>query len=304
VYVLINSWIGLVTKRHTKVLNQTASCYPSFIQLRKFDFLSINNRTNKTGLKKIRKIEQSTEFAQIKEYVKGDNYRHINWKASAKGRDLMVNQFQAERSQNIYCVIDSGRAMEMPFNDLSLLDYAINASLVMTSTAIQKDDRAGLLTFSRTPEKFLKASDKKQHVKLIIDHLHNLNTDFLESDFGRLYKFINSNITTRSLLLLYTNFETYNAFERQIKHIRALAKRHVLVLIFFENIEVSALAEQTPNSVTDHYKQTLAQQLMYQKKQMVLELNKYGIHALLTKPEHLTINSVNKYLEIKSRGGI
>ena len=303
-YILSKSFLGLVKRRHVNELKQEVACYPSFMQLRKYDFLAINNHLSSYGVKKIRKVEQNTEFAQIKEYSPGDNYRHINWKASARSRNFMVNQYQAERSQNIYSVIDMGRAMKMPFNGLTLLDYAINSSLVMSSIAIKKDDKAGILTFSRVPDKFVKASDKNQTIQFISEQLYSLKTNFYESDYGRLYKFANTNIPNRSLFLIYTNFETFNAFERQLKYLRALSKKHVVVVIFFENTEITNLLKKHPVSTSDLYEQTIAEQLVFEKKNIALELKKYGIYSIISKPEDLTVDSINKYLELKSRGTI
>lgn len=303
-YIFSKSKIGLVQKRHVISLQQTVACYPSFMQLRKYDFLAINNQLTNYGVKKIRKIEQNTEFAQVKEYGPSDSFKHINWKASARSRTFMVNQYQAERSQNIYSVIDMGRAMKMPFNGLTLLDYAINSALVMSSIALKKDDKAGILTFSRIPDKFIKASDKPQNLTFISEQLYALKTNYYESDYGRLYKFINTKITTRSLFLVYTNFETFNAFERQLKYLRAIAKKHVLVVIFFENTEVTELLNKQAKKISDLYEQTVAEQLVFEKKNITLELKKYGIFSIVSTPEGLTVDSINKYLELKSRGTI
>lgn len=303
-YIFSKSRMGLVQKRHVKNVKQVVACYPSFMQMRKYDFLAINNQLTNYGVKKIRKIEQNTEFAQIKEYGPSDSFKHINWKASARSRTFMVNQYQAERSQNIYSVIDMGRAMKMPFNGLTLLDYAINSSLVMSSIAMKKDDKAGILTFSRVPDKFVKASDKPQNLNFISEQLYALKTNYYESDYGRLYKFINTKVTTRSLFLIYTNFETFNALERQLKYLRAIAKKHVLVVIFFENTEVTQLLTKTAKKVSDLYEQTVAEQLVFEKKNITLELKKYGIYSIISSPEALTVDSINKYLELKSRGTI
>ena len=122
IYALAESFIGFVHKRSVIQKQQKIACYPSFMQLKKYEFLAIGNYLTDYGLKKIRRLEQNTEFAQIRDYIPGDEYRNINWKASARKGSFMVNQYQDERSQNIYCLIDKGRAMKMPFNGLTLLD--------------------------------------------------------------------------------------------------------------------------------------------------------------------------------------
>lgn len=303
-YVIVFSALGLVRKRNVIQQDQKVACYPSFMQLRKYDFLAISNQLTNYGVKKIRRLEQNTDFAQIKEYVNGDNYKHINWKATARTGQFMVNQYQAERSQNIYCIIDKGRAMKMPFNGLTLLDYAINSALVMSSIAIRKDDKSGLVTFSRTPDRYIKASNRNHTISQIADALYEVTTNFHESDFGRLYKMCNAQMTTRSLLLLYSNFETMNALQRQMKYLRALARKHVVVVIFFENTEVTTLLQKPIEESADRYRHVMAESMVLEKQNMVKELAQYGIQSVVSKPENLTVDSINKYLELKSKGAI
>src|SRR5690606_31481694 len=110
--------------------------------------IAFNEKINIQGFRKIRKLGHTSEFDQIKSYVLGDNIRHINWKASAKNNHLMVNMYQDERAQPIYSIIDRGRVMKMPFNNMSLLNYALNASLAISYIAIKKSDKAGIISFS------------------------------------------------------------------------------------------------------------------------------------------------------------
>jgi uncharacterized protein (DUF58 family) len=301
-YILSKSKLGLIKKRHVVEMSQSSACYPSFLQLRKFEFLAISNKLVSYGLKKVRSVEQNTEFAQIKEYNSGDDYKYINWKASARNSSFYVNQYQAERSQSIYCIIDKGRSMEMPFNGQSLLDYAINSALVLSNVAIKKDDRAGVLSFSRSVEGFVKASSRSFTMSQIINELYKVETNYLESDFGKLYKFLNQEVKSRSLLVLFTNFETYNSYERQEKYIRAIAKKHLLLIVFFENEEVKNKMDVKPQVLHDYYENTISEQLIREKKNISKELKKYGIQSIVTKPENLTVNSINHYLKIRKQG--
>ena len=156
----------------------------------------------------------------------------------------MVNQYQDERSQQIYCLIDKGRAMKMPFEEMTLMDYAINSSLVMTNLAMRKDDKAGLITFSRKVETSLKAGKDKFQMNRILKSLYAQETNFKESDFGRLYNHTRHHITQRSLLLLYTNFESVVGLERQLPYLRRIAKQHLLVVVLFQNSELMELVEE------------------------------------------------------------
>ena len=300
--VYANSPIGLVTRRFQFAKDAMVPNYPSFLQLRKYMLLAFSNKLFEYGLKKIRRIGHTMEFEQIKDYVNGDDIRNINWKATAKRNQLMVNQFQDERSQPIYSVIDKGRAMKMPFEGLSLLDYAINATLVISNVALKKQDKAGMFTFSRKVENKVVAERRPSQMNKILETLYNVNTDFSESDFSRLYIDVKRSITQRALLLLYTNFETLDALHRQLPYLQAMAKNHLLVVIFFENTELEKLTKVEATSTFEIVQKTVAEKFMYEKKLIVNELQKHGIQSILTTPEHLTINTINKYLEIKARG--
>lgn len=300
--IYVNSPIKLVTRRFQFGKDAMVPNYPSFLQLRKYMLLAFSNKLFEYGLKKIRRIGHTMEFEQIKDYVMGDDIRNINWKATAKRNQLMVNQFQDERSQPIYSVIDKGRAMKMPFQGLSLLDYAINATLVISNVALKKQDKAGMFTFSRKVENRVIAERRPSQMNTILETLYNIVTDFSESDFARLYIEVKRNITQRSLLLLYTNFETLDALHRQLPYLQAIAKNHLLVVIFFENTELNQLTKDEAKNTYQIFQKTIAEKFIYEKKLIVNELHKYGIQTILTAPEHLSVNTINKYLEIKARG--
>ncbi|WP_245167509.1 DUF58 domain-containing protein [Croceivirga sp. JEA036] len=297
-----SSPLGLLSRKFQFDNAAEVPVYPSFLQLRKYDLMAFSNRLFEYGLKKIRRIGHTMEFEQIKEYVRGDDIRNINWKATAKHNQLMVNQYQDEKSQPIYSVIDKGRVMQMPFNHLSLLDYAINATLVISNIAIKKQDKAGMFSFNTKVENRVVADRRSAQMNLILETLYNLDTEFLESDFSRLYIDVKRNLNQRSLLLLYTNFETMDALHRQLPYLQAIAKHHLLVVIFFENTELEEFITKKAKNVHQIFEQTIAEKFIYEKKLIVNELRKHGIQTLLTKPEELTVNTINKYLEIKARG--
>lgn len=294
--------IGLVKKRDTFQKEQMVKVYPSFIQMKKYDFLAIDSRISQPGLKKLRKIGHTMEFEQIKDYVIGDDVRSINWKATAKRGNLMVNQFQDEKSQPVFSVIDSSRAMKMPFEGLRLLDYAINSCLAFSNIALKRKDKVGLIYFSNKMGQILPASSKMTQLNNIQENLYNLSTEFLDADFGLLYTHVRRRVTHRSLLMLYTNFEHMSSLQRQLPYLLALNRSHLLVVIFFENTELESLISSAASNVPQVIDKTIAEQFSYDKRVMARELQKYGIQTILTKPQDLSVSTINKYLEIKKRG--
>ncbi|KMQ68101.1 cell division protein DivIC (FtsB), stabilizes FtsL against RasP cleavage [Chryseobacterium sp. FH2] len=300
--VYAESPIGFVSKRFQFQKDANLPSYPSFIHLRKYELMAIQSEFLLGGIKKIRKLGHTMEFEQIKEYVPGDDIRTINWKATSKTNRLMVNQFQDEKSQRIFMLIDTGRTMKMPFSGLSLLDYSINAAMALSHIILKKGDRAGMMTFSKKTENKIAAENKSGQLKKISEALYNINTNFFESDFNRLYQDVKYSINQRSLILLFTNFETLDGLNRQLKYLRGISKNHLLVVVFFKNAELQTLIHKNPESIQEIYDEIIAEKFEFEKKLIIQELRKYGIYTVYTLPENLNIDVINKYLEIKARG--
>ena len=304
VNVYAYSPLHLVKRRYTIAAEQLVKVYPSYVQVRRFQLLAVSNRLQEVGVKRIRRLGHSMEFEQIKEYVRGDDYRTINWKATARKNDLMVNNYTDERSQQIYCIINKGRVMKMPFEGMTLLDHAINASLVLSNVAVIKHDKAGLITFAENLDTFLPADKKPTQMNLLQEALYKQQTLFLEPDFEKLYSVIRNRITHRSLMVLFTNFESIESLQREMSSLKRIAKHHLLLVVFFENTELKSLTEQKAITLEDIYIKTIAEKFSYEKKLMVKELHRNGIASILTTPERLTVNTINKYLELKTRMSI
>ncbi|MBI5856782.1 MAG: DUF58 domain-containing protein [Sphingobacteriales bacterium] len=302
--IYVHAPLQLVKRRYTFPAKQIVKVYPSYVQMRRYQLLAVSNRLQEAGVKRIRKVGHSMEFEHIKEYVRGDDYRTINWKATARKDNLMVNNYTDERSQQIYCLINKGRVMKMPFNGLTLLDHAINASLVLSNVALVKQDKAGLITFEKNLDTFLQADKKPTQMSLVLESLYRQKTDFLEADFEKLFAVIRNRITNRSLLVLFTNFESVESLQREMPALQKIAHYHLLLVVFFENTELKSIVERKADSLENIYIRTIAEKFAYEKRLMVKELHKNGIPSILTTPENLTVNTVNKYLELKTRMSI
>lgn len=302
--VYVHAPLQLVKRRYVFPAEQVVKVYPSYVQMRRFQLLAVSNRLQQAGVRKIRKIGHSMEFEQIKEYVRGDDYRTINWKATARKDGLMVNNYTDERSQQVYCLVNKGRVMKMPFDGMTLLDHAINASLVLSNVALVKQDKAGIITFEKNIDTFLVADKKPTQMNLVLETLYRQKTDYLESDFEKLFSVIRNRITNRSLLVLFTNFESLESLQREMPALKKIAHYHLLLVVFFQNTELKSLIESNAGSLEDIYIKTIAEKFAYEKRQMVKELHKNGIPSILTTPENLTVNTINKYLELKTRMSI
>ena len=304
ILLYIKTILGLVSRRIKCAAPVNVAVYPSYIMLHQYEFLAIHHNLTALGIKKIRRIGHNTEFESIKEYIKGDDYRTINWKASARRHFPMVNVYQDERSQQIYSIIDKGRIMQSAFHGMTLLDYAINASLVLSYIAIRKDDKAGLATFAGGFETFIPAGKQVSQMQQILESLYRQQTTFGESDYSSLYVYLNKYISKRSLLVIYTNFDTIIGMERQLEYLRQLACRHVVLVVFFEDTELKTFANRRPDSMEGYYQQVITDKFIFEKQHVIAKLRQHGIYSLLSEPDKLSVNIINKYLEMKACGTI
>jgi len=282
--------------------SEVVKVYPAFQQLKKFQLQLLGNYENKIpGLKKTRRLGHSLEFEKIKEYVAGDDVRTINWKATARRGNLMVNTYTDARQQQIYCLIDKGRNMKMPFEGMTLLDYSINAALALANVALMKYDKAGLITFSNKVNDVVPADRRNNQMHLILETLYKQRTDFKESDYEAVWGLIRRRITQRSVILFFTNFETMSSLERQLPFLKRIAQSHLVCVIFFQNTLLREIDEKTPDSIEGIYIKTIAAQFAYEKRQIVKELRRHGMLTILTTPQDLSVDVINKYLEMKAR---
>lgn len=303
VRIYVASPMGLIVRRYTLCQPQEVKVYPSYIMLRQYELLAKSNKLNEMGIKRIRRIGNNTDFEQIREYVSGDDYRTINWRATARRSRLMTNVYQEERSQQVFSVIDKGRMMQQSFGGMTLLDYAINASLVLSFVAVNKQDKAGLITFSSQMETLIPASRHSGHLQTLQEALYAEKTVFGETDYSALLTALRRHVSQRSLLILYTSFTSMPALRRQLSFLRQIARYHQLLVVFFEDVELKEMAttkekKKGGKSTEAYYQRIVAEKFRYDQQLVAHTLHQYGIMALLTTPQALSVNVINKYLEL------
>lgn len=303
-FVIIRSMFFLTSRRVILDLENSLSVFPSVIQMRKYELMVFQNQKLSSGIKRIRRLGNNSEFEQIKNYVQGDDVRTINWKATSRKNELQVNQYQEEKAQQVYCIIDKSRNMQMEFKGMSMLDYAINSTLVFSNIALRKGDRAGLITYADKLGSLLAAEKSAGQMRRIQEALYNQKTLFNEGNFELLYQTIRRTIKSRSMLVLFTNFETEFAMRRAIPILRRLSQKHMLVVVFFENTELKELAFQNAGNMQQVYQAVIAEKMISVKSKIARELRQNGIQTVLSLPDELSINTINKYLELKAKGAI
>lgn len=300
--VLASTHLGLVRRRFRLDGGRTVTVYPSSMLMQRVDLQVFANAQARQGLRKVRRLGHTMEFEKIKHYVPGDDIRALNWKATARSRELMVNQFQDERSQDVYVVVDTGRVMRLPFGGLTLLDHAVNSTLAFGNIVLKNHDRFGLVTVGARRGRVLPARERGRQLERLNETLYNVRTDFAESDDARMLALVRGAIRTRSLLVIYTNIESRASLRRRLPYFAQLARTHLVVVVLFENDEIRARAEAPALTTSDIYRSTTAKAAILLKREIAAEFRRRGIFAVMTRPESLAIESVNAYLGMKARG--
>ncbi len=300
VRVFVSTWLGIVERRYTCATPQDVKVYPSYQRLRQLELTAISQNLQEPGIKRVRRIGNNTEFEHIRDYLRGDDYRTVNWRATARLHRPMVNVYQQERSQQVFAIIDKGRVMQQSFCGMTLLDYAINASLALSYVAMHKEDRAGLITFTAGVETIVAADRRPGYIKTLLETLYAEQTDFGETDFSALSVAIGRHISKRSLLVLFTNFMGLVSLRRQLPFLQQIARRHRLLVVFFEDTEIADFIDKKPLTAEERSQQDVARKFAGEKQLICATLRQHGILSLLTTPQELTVNTINRYLAIRS----
>ena len=301
VLVFATTRIGLVRRRFRCGQPAEVKVYPSYVMLRQYELAAVSNQITETGVKRIRRVGNNTDFEHIKDYVQGDDYRTINWRASARRAHLMVNVYQDERSQQIFSLIDKGRLMQQAFHGMTLLDYAINAALVLSYVAIHRQDKAGLMTFADTFDSFVPAERHAGQMQRILECLYSQQTTFGESDFSMLASQLNRLVPRRSFVVLYTNYADFDSLSRQLPYLRMLNQRHRLLVVFFEDSQLNDMVASSFQDIEECYQHVIGEKMGYERRLIVHTLRQNGIYSLLTTPERLSVDVINQYIEMRKR---
>jgi uncharacterized protein (DUF58 family) len=286
-------------RRFTLGEAQKIKVYPSYLMLRHYELLAFSQRLTEMGIKRIRRPGNNTEFEQIKDYVKGDDYRAINWKATARTSRLMVNVYNEERSQQVFCVIDKGRLMQQTSQCMTYLDWAINAALVLSFVSIHREDKAGLITFGGKVDTFLPADRHAGQMQAILESLYRQQTEFDEADYAALVTTVGQRVQRRSLLVVFTNFATVDTARRQLPYLRQLARRHRVLVVFFRDEELEAFVQEKPTTEEGYFQRVTAEREVANRQLVASMLRQYGMETLLVRSHDLSISVLNKYLAMR-----
>lgn len=301
IILFVGTPLGMLARKVTSGAAQTVKVYPAFRRLAQLELAAISNDLSLAGIKRIRRIGNSTEFEQIKDYTPGDDFRTINYKASAKVGRWMVNTYRDERAQPVWLLVDEGRVMQRTFNGMQLLDYAINAALALSFVAIRRADMVGLVCFGARPDGIVPADRRTDQLPRLLEALYARRPEYQESDYPALGARLSSLARKRSLMILLTDFSTKTALERELPTLRRLGRRHRLLVVFFADEEVEATAHSADEGLPALKTRALAAGFCQEKRGLVRLLRAHGIDGLLTTPTGLTVDLINRYITLRKQ---
>jgi uncharacterized protein (DUF58 family) len=254
------------------------------------------------GRSRSRYIQRGTDFARHREYSPGDDYRHISWKATARRSRLIVREFEAERSQTVFIMLDAGRMMTTRIGDYSRMDYAVNAALQLSAACLAKGDLVGLAVFSSTLGGWLPPRKGRSQWRRIVEFLSPVQPDRSEPDYGRAYAYFLSRIKRRSLVVTFTDLANLGSSGAMVRYNLLLARRHLPLIVSIEDSDVVAAALRRPSDVDAVYSRAVACELVEGVETTLARLDTRGVLTVHVPADRLSTATVNRYLEVKYRG--
>ena len=300
VYLRFRGILGLCVKHSTIPCPATLKVYPNVRDLSKYHLMMQKNRLLPKGDKALRQYGAGSDFESLRTYVEGDDYRKINWAATARENKLMVNQYQLERDQPVYILLDIGRPMSYSVNGFKKLDYAINAALVLSDIVNKQGDKAGLLVFDSKVQSHISPGQGALHRNLMMETLYHVSDNRQTADYEGAFQTLCEKQKRRSLVFIFTDFEILEEAEELLTHIAILKRRHMPVVVFMENESLLAMtnAPDSKRAYDRMLKQT-AIEFYEERKKILRRLNIMGIPSVESKAEHFTLSAVNRYLQAR-----
>ena len=276
--------------------------FPNLREVEKYDYLARSSRLQEMGYRVIRRHGEGTEFESLRDYVPDDDFRLLDWKATAKRHKPISREFEVERSQNLILMIDAGRMMCATWGALSKLDHAINAALMLAYVATLKDDAVGLVVFADTVQSFVPPAKGRAQVGKLLHELYAVQAKLEEPDYRAAFSLLYGRARKRALVVIFTDLIDARASEELLAHTAALYPHHLPLLVTLRDTDLVRAAQATPEDTQDAYRRAIAIRLLQEREHAAALLRRRGALVLDVEPEHLTVQTVNQYLALKARG--
>lgn len=293
--------LGLWTRRLTFRDVTGAKVYPNLKAARQWE-IAIRQGRHLEGLKRARVRGTGTEFESLREYQEGDEYRAINWAATARTGKLVTNLFQIDRSQPVMLLVDAGRMMIPQVKGLAKLDHALNAALLLATVAAERGDHCGLMLFGGEVKAFMPPRKGRGQVLGMVEALYDVAPEQVEPDYGRMIGWFRAKHKKRSLVVLFTDMVDPDINRGLIEHLSVLATHHVVLLVCLTDPELLRVAGQSPADSRGVYEKAAALEVLAQRADTKARLQSKGVLVIDVPPEEFSTAVVNQYLTIKEQG--
>lgn len=301
VYTKLVSKAGFWCRIHDYPCSASLHVYPDIKQISEYALLARTNRLTQIGVRRTRKVGQDSDFERLRDYQQDDNYRHIDWRSTARRQKLTVRQFQTDQSQRLIFLLDCGRMMTNECERLSLLDYALNSMLMLSYVALSQGDSVGMICFSDRVHTYVPPAGGKRHMNRLLHAGFNQFPRLVHSRFDEAFLYLSNHCRKRSLVVLVTNvIDQINAEQIQ-NYLKNLIGTHLPLVVLLRDHQVFGAADNPTEDLDVLYRSAAAGQLLLWRHQVLQRMKASGTLALDVFPEDMTARMINQYLEIKAR---
>lgn len=301
VHVRYEGPLKLCKKQFKEDLSKEYKVYPNLKDLRKHKLGAYNSIIHKDGRKEMKLLGRGTEFESLREYVYGDEYRKINWKATARENRPIINQYEPEKNQHVYAMIDAGRPMSYSIRGHSKLDIAINTGLLLCDIVNQNGDQSGLVTFSTEVHGFIPPGKGSVHRNSLMEALYHIEHTKSTSNYEEVFFFFKGKERRRSLICLFTDFDTIEEAEDMMKVLPSISKNNIVIIVLIKDENLEKLAKTAIKKEEDAYIKAVAIEMLHDRKKAISMLNTKGIMCIECEPEKIASDVINKYIYVKNR---
>ncbi|HWO11861.1 MAG TPA: DUF58 domain-containing protein [Polyangiaceae bacterium] len=294
------SWLGLWIRQIEAPTRQAVRVYPDLLQLRRFEMLARENRAADLA-RATRRKGGETEFARLRDYATDDEYRSIDWKATARKHKLIAREYQLESNQELVFVLDCGRMMSAEVQGLTQFDHALNAALMLGHVAARTGDRVGLLAFGKSLEAYVPPAGGRAAAGRLIRATYDLHPELEESDYESAFRALSLRQPKRALIVILTQVVDDAVARSLLLGCKALSRRHLPLVVSFRDPEVDALLRPTSDSRADLYVRAAAAELSRWRASFLRDLRHGGAQVLDVGPKELSLQLIERYFEIKAR---
>lgn len=292
---------GLMIRQARLDMEGPVKVYPNLIDVRRYDLLLKKNRLQEIGLRSTRQFGEGTEFERLREYTPDDEYRRIDWKATARRHRPITVEYQTERSQNVVALIDIGRMMQSPVDEIAKLDYVVNAVLLLGYVATGKGDKVGMMTFADQVVQYLNPRQGRGQFYRMLELLYGIEPQPVEPNYQQALSYLSAKQRKRSLVIIFTDLSGGVSMQSLVANVSILAKRSLPLVVTISDPEVVAAAEQVPEDSIGVYQKTAASQLLDERKVILDNLRQQGVLTLDVPANKLSIAVINQYLALKAK---